>query len=263
MNAGVRHGRDDHIAEMRVVGEVGDRERCGDRHGDRGARLALTRICGSNRGTGAGEFSAEVLNIVEIDAENRISARVGFDVDDIDVALKELDARYVAHGASAHLQTWSVIAQAYTAVNRNELPPTTPDWVNIDHRRGRPFAPGDLEAYLHATWDLAPDVNVYVEAVHRLSNLGGVVAHCAHGSSREGFDAEWREVILLTFEAGRINRSEVFTRRTWMPRSQGSTSSIRSRKPLRRYSMRGGRGSNPRPTNYEFLLSGLASRRND
>jgi hypothetical protein len=102
------------------------------------------------------------------------------------------------------------IAQAYTAVNRHELPPTTPDWANIDHRRGRAFAPGDLEAYLHATWDLAPDVDVYVEAVHRLSNLGGIVTHCAHGSSQEGFDAEWREVILLSFEAGQVNRSEIF-----------------------------------------------------
>jgi hypothetical protein len=43
-----------------------------------------------------------------------------------------------------------------------------------------------------------------------LSNIGGVVTHCAHGSSHDGFDAEWREVIVLTFEAGRVNRSEVF-----------------------------------------------------
>jgi hypothetical protein len=90
------------------------------------------------------------------------------------------------------------------------MPPTTPDWLNIDHRRGRAFAPGDLEAYLHATRELAPDVNVYIEAVHRLSNLGGLVTHCAHGTSQEGFDAEWREVILLTFEAGMVNHFEVF-----------------------------------------------------
>ncbi|MGA8128067.1 MAG: hypothetical protein WB967_28300, partial [Mycobacterium sp.] len=146
----------------------------------------------------------------EIGADNRISARVGFDVDDVNAAFEELDARYLAHEAAAHADAWSLIAQAYAAVNRQELPPTTPDWVNVDHRRGRAFAPGDLEAYLHATWDLAPDVNVYVEAVHRLSDRGGLVTHCARGSSQEGFDAEWREVILLTFEAGRVNRSEVF-----------------------------------------------------
>ncbi len=30
---------------------------------------------------------------------------------------------------------------------------TTPDWVNIDHRRGRAFAPGELNAYVRARWD--------------------------------------------------------------------------------------------------------------
>jgi hypothetical protein len=210
VNAGVRHGRDDHIAEMRAVVEVGVESITSTVVATRGSRLALTRICGSNREIGAGELSAEVLNIIEIDADNRILARIGFDVDDIDAAFEELDARYLAGEAAAHAHTWSAIAQAYTAVNRHELPPTTPGWVNVDHRRGRAFAPGDLEAYLHATWDLAPNVNVYVEAVHRLSNLGGLVTQCAHGSSQEGFDAEWREVILLTFEAGRVNHFEVF-----------------------------------------------------
>ena len=34
---------------------------------------------------------------------------------------------------------------AYAAFNRHELPATTPDWVNIDHRRRDRFAPGDLD----------------------------------------------------------------------------------------------------------------------
>ena len=66
----------------------------------------------------------------------RIVARIGFDVDDIDAAFEELDARYLAGEAAAHSHTWSVIARAYAALNRHELPATTPDWVNIDHRRG-------------------------------------------------------------------------------------------------------------------------------
>ena len=58
-----------------------------------------------------------------------------FDLDDIDAAFEELDARYLAGEAAAHAHTWSVIAQGYAALNRRELPATTPDWVNIDHRR--------------------------------------------------------------------------------------------------------------------------------
>ena len=47
---------------------------------------------------------------------------------------KELDARYLAGEAAAHAHTWSVIANAFVALNRRELPPTTPDVVGIDHR---------------------------------------------------------------------------------------------------------------------------------
>ena len=75
-----------------------------------------------------------MLSIVEINADNRIVARVVFDPDDIDAAFAELDARYLAGEAAAHAHTWSVIARAYAAFNRHELPATTPDWVNIDHR---------------------------------------------------------------------------------------------------------------------------------
>ena len=71
---------------------------------------------------------------------------------------------------------------------------TTPDWANIDHRRGTGFAPGDAIPYIHATWDVAPDINIYIEAVHRLSDLGAVVTHVSKGPRKQGFDAEWREV---------------------------------------------------------------------
>ena len=89
-------------------------------------------------------FHTEVLSVVEINADNRISARVLFDVDDFDAAFEELDARYLAGEAAHHTHTWSVIANAYAALNRRELPATTPDWVNIDHRRGTRSRP--------ATW---------------------------------------------------------------------------------------------------------------
>ena len=116
-----------------------------------------------------------MLGIVEIDADERIVARVAFDPDDIDAAFAELDARYLAGEAAAHAHTWSVIAGAYAAVNRHELPQVTPDWVNIDHRRGVAFAPGDMTAYIRAALDDTPDLSIYLEAVHRLSDLGAVV----------------------------------------------------------------------------------------
>ena len=82
-----------------------------------------------------------MLNIIEIDADGRIVAGVLFDADDLDAAFAELDARYLAGEAAAHAHTWSVIAQAYAVFNRHELPPTTSDWVKIDHRRVAMFEP--------------------------------------------------------------------------------------------------------------------------
>ena len=62
--------------------------------------------------SGPRQFHIEVLSIVEINADERIVARVAFDLDDIDAAFAELDARYLAGEAAAHAHTWSVIARA-------------------------------------------------------------------------------------------------------------------------------------------------------
>jgi hypothetical protein len=98
---------------------------------------------------------------------------------------------------------------AITALNRHELL-GTPDFVSIDHRRGRAFAPGGLPAYLRATWELTQQGMIYVEAVHRLTGMGAVVTQASYGTSKEGFDAEWREIALGTIDGGLVNRSELF-----------------------------------------------------
>ena len=51
-----------------------------------------------------------------------------------------------------------------------------------------------LTAVHPCRWDLTPDISIHIEAVHRLSNLGAVVTRESHGTSREGFDAEWRVI---------------------------------------------------------------------
>lgn len=93
-------------------------------------------------------------------------------------------------------------------MNRHELPATTHGWVNIDRRRGIAFAPGDAAAYLRASQD--PRGSVYVEAVHRLSRLGAVFTWAGHGTSPEGFEAEWRGINVLTVEGDLIDHCEIF-----------------------------------------------------
>ena len=106
--------------------------------------------------------------------------------------------------------TWSVIAGVYAAFNRHELPPTTPDWVNIDHRSLVTIEPGDMAAFIRAVLDQLPNVDIYMEAVHRLTDLGAVVTHAAHGVSQEGFDAEWRMLFIYTVEGDLVSRFEIF-----------------------------------------------------
>ena len=105
---------------------------------------------------------------------------------------------------------WSLMARNYAALNRQELPPYTPDFINIDHRRGRAFQPGDIIDYVHATWDMVPNLKMYVETEHRLSRLGAVVTQVITGTSRDDFDAEWREIALFTFEGDQGKRCEIF-----------------------------------------------------
>jgi hypothetical protein len=176
----------------------------------RGSRLSLTRNIFRDTVDANRPITTELLVLTETGDDGLIQYSVTFDPDDIVAALAELDARYVAGEAATQAHTWSVITTAYDAFNRHEIPPTTQDFANIDHRRGIGFVPGDMIPYIRASFEVAPDINIHIEAVHRLSSLGAVLTQSAHGASQVGFSAEWRETVLLTLEGELINRCEIF-----------------------------------------------------
>ncbi len=62
--------------------------------------------------------------------------------------------------------------------------------------------------------------------MHRLTNLGAVLTHVAHGTSHEGFDAEWRGIDVLTVEGDLINRCEMFDEADLDAALAASTSSV-------------------------------------
>ena len=208
VNAGVRHGRAIDIADMRAAAEIGVTNIASTVVGTRGERLVLSRNRLTGRDQRPDAFQEEVIDIVEIDHDDRICARIFFD--DIDAAFAELDARYLAGEAAAYAHTWSLVTGAYAALDRRELSATTPDWINVDHRKAAAFAPGEMIAYLNAGWGLGHEIKNYIVAVHRLNTIGAVVTHASHGRSKEGFDAEWRETALVTFEGDLLSRAELF-----------------------------------------------------
>ena len=132
MNDEIRRGRDAEMATCRLSPALGSQILQLTAIATRGERLALTRTRGATSGPIV--VDTEFLRIVEIDADERMSARVVFDLDDIDAAFEELDARYLAGEAAAHAADVVGHRGAHAALNRHELPATTPDWVTIDHR---------------------------------------------------------------------------------------------------------------------------------
>jgi hypothetical protein len=205
INAGVRHGRAAEIASLRAIADVGVTSMAPTVIAIRGGRLALGSYFVSD-----GWGGTEALCVLEINGDNQIVARVGFDPDDLDAAIAELDARYLAGEAAAHAHTWSVNSGFYAAFNRHELPATTPDWVYIDHRPLITIEASDLPASIRTVWDLTPNMSVYMEAVHQLSDLGAVVTSVVHGTSQEGFDAERRMVNIFTVDGDLLSRVDVF-----------------------------------------------------
>ena len=210
INTGILVGRDAVEATLKAASDIGFENITSTVIAIRGERLLIDRLRFSGRDSAPEPFISEMLRVIEIDEQEMISATVFFDPDDIDEAYAELDARYLAGEAAPYATTWSAIVEAYEAFNRHELPPTTRDWVNVDHRRAATIAPGDLAAHIRATRDVAPHIRRSIEAVHRLDNLGAVVTHTGYGTSQEGLDAEWRLVALVTFAGGLISRVELF-----------------------------------------------------
>ena len=152
-----------------------------------------------------------MLSLGEVDADGQLTTAVLFDADDVDAAFAELDTRYLAGEASVHAGAWSAIVGANAAFNRREMPATTADWVNVDHRRGgMAFAPGDQTAYIRATWDVAPHISNRIVAVHRLGDRGAVFTQSVQATSRDGFNGKWRDVVVLTVDGDMINHCEVF-----------------------------------------------------
>lgn len=209
INADLQTGRNAFIEGFRIAADLGATQ-FPHAIATRGERVVLVRARFSLGGGAPEEFGLDLLHVIEVDADNRIAATVTFDPDDVDAAVAELDTRYLAGESVGHAQTWMAIARNVAAFNRREPLMTTSDWVTIDHRRATAFEPGDITPYIHATWDVAPDINLRIEAVHRLNNSGALFTQVLKGTSKEGFDAEWRDVIILTADGAQLSSLEVF-----------------------------------------------------
>lgn len=209
INAGMRRGRDAEIANWQAIAELW-RTNTRSTVATRGEKLALFRFVFESKDQSPEGFSASALAIIGIDDGDRIAEIVVIEPDDFEAAFAELDARYLVGEAAPHAHAWSAIAGGYSAFNRRELPPMTPNCASADHRQGPAFEPDNFNAYVLAGWDLEQNMTYYIETVHRLSDLGGVVSGIGKSTSQGGFDAEWRTIAVLTFDGEMMSRCELF-----------------------------------------------------
>ena len=204
------HGRDAVIESFRAVAEFGIPDATSVVHAIRGEHLVLTRVRYSLSDEEPDAFHVELLQIVEIDPDERITSLVTFDLNDVDAAFEELDARYLAGEGAPHSHAWSVIGRNVAAFNRGDRSTTTPDWVTIDHRRVALFAPGELATAVRDSAAPTPEFRARNVAVHRLSDRGAIVTTASHGTSPQGFEAEWKVIQILTVDGELISRCELF-----------------------------------------------------
>ena len=100
VGSGVRIGREAQIADMRAIADLFIANMTWTDIATRGDRLVLFRVGFLDRDQKPDAFRTEVLCVAEIDADERIVASVSFDLDDVDAAFEELDARYLAGEAA-------------------------------------------------------------------------------------------------------------------------------------------------------------------
>ena len=141
VGAGPRHGRDAAIEDMRVIVDLGVEDISTSVIATRGDHLALLRTRYIDHGQ---EALNEVLGLIETVADDRIAAQISFDADDFDVAVAELDARYLAGDAADHPQIWSVLTRANDALNRRDVPATMSGYKLKDYRQLATIETGDL-----------------------------------------------------------------------------------------------------------------------
>ncbi len=163
VGSGVRTGRDAEIAQMRAIVDLGVRNATSVVVATRGQRLALLRTRFSGHNLSPEAFHTDLIDIVEIDADELITRRVAFNEEDLDAAFKELDARYAAGEAADHARTWSVIAEGCVALNRRQFPATAPDFVAADRRRIANIGTGDMPAFFRAAWGITPNMVTFVD----------------------------------------------------------------------------------------------------
>ena len=181
----------------------------------RSDHLALLRVRALGR-AGADGFQTEFLSVQEADDEGRISSQTLFDPVDLQIAVAELDARWIAgDGADAAVPS-AILSTLVASYNDRDWDGVrsicTDDFVFIDRT---PAARGelDLEGYVEsyqAIVDLTEAFVTITQSIEVLTGTGGVGRVTNIGTTLDGSPFELSYACALVFRDGLISRMELF-----------------------------------------------------
>jgi hypothetical protein len=199
-------------ASLRFVFELSESRWHNELLATRGERLVLFRVRITGQTADSGPMLAEYLQIMEIDADGRQAEIVVFDLDDLEAAYAELDARYDAGEAAPYARTWETARRLSGILSDRDWEqwPSvfTQDFILQDHRRlgWGTRSSDEFLTQTRAMAELAPDFRLRGD--HTLAiNQRGMLSVGGWVGSREGgpFEITMVSVTLLGPE-GRIRR---------------------------------------------------------
>jgi class 3 adenylate cyclase len=181
----------------------------------RGERLAL---CAAGGVTAAGDEDLGY-HLVELDAQGRMIATVAFDEGDLDSALTELDARYVAGEGAVHADlvamttSWLRASNHFDFDTMREL--SDPEFVWVDHRQ---FGSATLDLDGFIEWQQGYRDIEYAVVIVDLHFEGRVNLVTAMNRARDpdGGAIDWSYYTVgVANPAGQAQRVEMFADDDW------------------------------------------------
>ena len=179
----------------------------------RGERLSLGRIRITVSGVESGPSEIEFIQLFEVDAVGLITLGVAFDLDDLDAACAELDARFSAGEGAACSEEWREVQTWVRAFNARDFDavaePLAAGFELHDHRTlgwGLVSGPGFVEL-LRSLVELSPDVRYrvfhFLGGKQRSLTIGGM------SGTRDGGAFEINRVVVRALDAsGRVVRAD-------------------------------------------------------
>jgi ketosteroid isomerase-like protein len=207
-NAQVESGLDAYLDALRpMLEELSSSHLVVERLATRGDRLSLSRSRWLVSGDSVGPSEIEWLDLIEVDAEQRVALQVSFDPEDLDAAYAELDARFADAPGERRASLTRAFTQAFRDRDWDALAALlAPDLVVADHRRLGWETLRGPQAYvdaLRSLVELAPDVRLRVE--HAEMSEPGYLYFTSWQGTREGGAFEEPSWIVCELDAqGRI-----------------------------------------------------------